>query len=167
MDVGFVGLGHMGAPMAQNLQRLAIISSSTIAGAARLKPWRARARKSPNALPMRQGKILITMLADDPAVEGVVFGDRGAHSALRRDAIHISMSTISVGLSDHLTEAHGKAGQGYVAASVFGRPEAAAAAKLFIITAGADAMLNVAISCLMRWVRRHLSSATDPPRPIW
>jgi 3-hydroxyisobutyrate dehydrogenase-like beta-hydroxyacid dehydrogenase len=116
---------------------------------------------------MRQGKILITMLADDPAVEGVVFGDRGAHSALRRDAIHISMSTISVGLSDHLTEAHGKAGQGYVAASVFGRPEAAAAAKLFIIAAGADAMLNVAISCLLRWVRRHLSSATDPPRPIW
>jgi len=126
MDVGFVGLGHMGAPMAQNLQRLAIISSSTIAGAARLKPWRARARKSPNALPMRQGKILITMLADDPAVEGVVFGDRGAHSALRRDAN-----------------------------------------KLFIIAAGADAMLNVAISCLLRWVRRHLSSATDPPRPIW
>jgi 3-hydroxyisobutyrate dehydrogenase-like beta-hydroxyacid dehydrogenase len=52
------------------------------------------------------------------------------------------MSTISVALSDHLTEAHGKAGQGYVAAPVFGRPEAAAAAKLFIIAAGADEMLK-------------------------
>jgi 3-hydroxyisobutyrate dehydrogenase-like beta-hydroxyacid dehydrogenase len=59
-----------------------------------------------------QGEILITMLADDPAVEDVVFGDRRALSALRRDAIHISMSTISVGLSVHLAEAHGKAGQG-------------------------------------------------------
>jgi 3-hydroxyisobutyrate dehydrogenase-like beta-hydroxyacid dehydrogenase len=58
-----------------------------------------------------------------------VFGDRGALSVLRRDAIHISMSTISVALSDHLTGAHGNAGQGYVAAPVFGRPEAAAAAK--------------------------------------
>jgi 3-hydroxyisobutyrate dehydrogenase-like beta-hydroxyacid dehydrogenase len=89
-----------------------------------------------------QSEILITMLADDPALEGVVFGDRGALSALHRDAIHISMSTISVGLSDHLTEAHGKAGQGYVTAPVFGRPEPAAAAKLFIIAAGADAMLK-------------------------
>ncbi|WP_224497070.1 NAD(P)-binding domain-containing protein [Bradyrhizobium septentrionale] len=87
-----------------------------------------------------QDEILITMLADDATVEGVEFGDRGALSALRRDAIHISMSTISVGLSDHLTEAHGKAGQGYVAAPVFGRP--AAAAKLFIIATGADAMLK-------------------------
>jgi 3-hydroxyisobutyrate dehydrogenase-like beta-hydroxyacid dehydrogenase len=52
------------------------------------------------------------------------------------------MSTISVALSNRLAEAHGKAGQGYVAAPVFGRPEAAAAAKLFVVAAGADATLG-------------------------
>src|ERR1700722_20785428 len=112
MDVGFIGLGHMGAQMARNLLK---------AGHHLIVYNRTRSKAE-----------------TDPAVEGVVFGDRGALSALRRDAIHISMSTISVALSDHLTEAHGKAGQGYVAAPVFGRPEAATAAKLFIIAAGAD-----------------------------
>src|SRR3984885_13055347 len=168
MDVGFIGLGHMGAPMARNMLKAGhhlIVYNRTRSKVETLA--REGAQIAERVADACQGEVLITMLADDPAVEGVVFGDRGAHSALRRDAIHISMSTISVGLSDHLTEAHGKAGQGYVAASVFGRPEAAAAAKLFIIAAGADAMLNVAISCLLRWVRRHLSSATDPPRPIW
>jgi 3-hydroxyisobutyrate dehydrogenase-like beta-hydroxyacid dehydrogenase len=69
---------------------------------------------------------------------GLGLSEGGALNALGRNAIHISMSTISVALSDRLAEAHGKAGQGYVAAPVFGRPEAAAAARLFIIAAGAD-----------------------------
>ena len=82
--------------------------------------------------------VVITMLAEDAAVEGVVFGDGGGLSTLGRDAVHISMSTISVALSDRLAEAHRKAGQVYIAAPVFGRPEAAAAAKLFIVAAGAE-----------------------------
>jgi 3-hydroxyisobutyrate dehydrogenase-like beta-hydroxyacid dehydrogenase len=88
-----------------------------------------------------RGDFLITMLSDDAAVEDVVFAKGGALAALGRNATHISMSTISVALSDRLAEAHAKAGQGYIAAPVFGRPEAAAAAKLFIIAAGADAAL--------------------------
>jgi hypothetical protein len=72
---------------------------------------------------------------------GLGLSEGGALNALGRNAIHISMSTISVALSDRLAEAHGKAGQGYVAAPVFGRPEAAAAARLFIIAAGADATI--------------------------
>jgi 3-hydroxyisobutyrate dehydrogenase-like beta-hydroxyacid dehydrogenase len=88
-----------------------------------------------------RGDALITMLSDDAAVEGVIFGSAGALASLGRDAVHISMSTISVALSERLAAAHAGAGQGYVAAPVFGRPEAAAAAKLFIIAAGADATI--------------------------
>jgi 3-hydroxyisobutyrate dehydrogenase-like beta-hydroxyacid dehydrogenase len=84
------------------------------------------------------GDVLITMLADDHAVETVVFGQEGVVAALPPNAIHVSMGTISVALSDRLAEAHARAGQGYVAAPVFGRPEAAAAAQLFIIAAGGD-----------------------------
>jgi 3-hydroxyisobutyrate dehydrogenase-like beta-hydroxyacid dehydrogenase len=76
------------------------------------------------------------MLADDSAVEAAFFGDGNGLSALGQGAVHISMSTISVALSDRLAEAHRSAGQAFVAAPVFGRPEAAAAAKLFVVAAG-------------------------------
>jgi 3-hydroxyisobutyrate dehydrogenase-like beta-hydroxyacid dehydrogenase len=83
-----------------------------------------------------KGDIVITMLADDDAVEEIVLGSGGLIRALRENAIHLSMSTITVGFSEVLTEAHHAAGQHFVAAPVFGRPEAAAAARLFIVAAG-------------------------------
>jgi len=84
-----------------------------------------------------QGEAVVTMLADDRAVEGVVFGDQGVIGSLGPRAIHLSMSTISVALSESLARAHAKAGQRFVAAPVFGRPDVAAAGKLFIVAAGA------------------------------
>jgi 3-hydroxyisobutyrate dehydrogenase-like beta-hydroxyacid dehydrogenase len=77
------------------------------------------------------------MLANDEAVEGIVFGDDGIVSSLASGATHVSSSTVSVGLAERLTEAHAQAGQQFVAAPVFGRPEAAQAAKLFVVAAGA------------------------------
>ena len=84
-----------------------------------------------------RGDVVVTMLADDAAVESVVFGDRGVIATLGKGMMHISMSTTSVELSQRLAAAHGVAGQRFVAAPVFGRPEAAAAAKLFIVAGGA------------------------------
>jgi 3-hydroxyisobutyrate dehydrogenase-like beta-hydroxyacid dehydrogenase len=142
MDVGFIGLGHMGAPMARNLlkagHRVTVFNRTRGKAEALAREGAQIADRVTDAC---RGDVLITMLSDDAAVAAVVFGDGGALEALSSKAIHNSMSTISVALSDRLAEAHGKAGQGYVAAPVFGRPEAAAAAKLFIIAAGADATL--------------------------
>jgi 3-hydroxyisobutyrate dehydrogenase-like beta-hydroxyacid dehydrogenase len=139
MDVGFIGLGHMGAPMALNLlkagHRVTVYNRTRGKAEALAREGAQVAERVADAC---HGDVLITMLSDDRAVEDVVFSEGGALNALDRNAIHISMSTISVALSDRLAEAHGKAGQGYVAAPVFGRPEAAAAARLFIIAAGAD-----------------------------
>jgi 3-hydroxyisobutyrate dehydrogenase-like beta-hydroxyacid dehydrogenase len=83
-----------------------------------------------------RGEILITMLADDAAVEAVLFGDSGVWQSLPAGAMHVSMSTISVTLSERLERMHQEAGQIYATAPVFGRPEAAAAAKLFVVAAG-------------------------------
>ena len=83
-----------------------------------------------------RGDAIITMLSNDDAVEGVTFGNDGVIDNLPSGAIHISMSTISVALSERLAAAHAKAGQQYIAAPVFGRPEAAAAAKLFVVAGG-------------------------------
>jgi 3-hydroxyisobutyrate dehydrogenase-like beta-hydroxyacid dehydrogenase len=81
-------------------------------------------------------EIVITMLADDHAVESVVFGKQGLLEAMPPGGLHISMSTISPDLSRRLSTAHCELGHQYIAAPVFGRPEAAAAAKLFVIAAG-------------------------------
>jgi 3-hydroxyisobutyrate dehydrogenase-like beta-hydroxyacid dehydrogenase len=88
------------------------------------------------------GEAVITMLADDTAVSGVVLGKGGIIENLPKGAIHISMSTISVALSKSLAQAHAEAGQRFVAAPVFGRPDAAAAAKLFIVPAGDPAAIK-------------------------
>ena len=142
MDIGFVGLGNMGTPMALNLIKSGhrvIVYNRTRSKAEALSAKGARI--ADRIADSCRGDALITMLSDDAAVEGVIFASDGALASLGRDAVHISMSTISVALSERLAAAHAKAGQGYVAAPVFGRPEAAAAAKLFIIAAGADATI--------------------------
>jgi len=74
-------------------------------------------------------------------LEAVVFGADGVLGALRESALHVSCSTISVALSERLTAAHAQAGQGYVAAPVFGRPDAAAAARLAVVAGGDEAAL--------------------------
>ncbi len=84
----------------------------------------------------------MTMLADDKAAQQVALGEGGIVENLTKSAIHISSSTISVGLSARLTAEHAKAGQRFVAAPVFGRPDVAVAGKLFIAAAGAEAALQ-------------------------
>jgi 3-hydroxyisobutyrate dehydrogenase-like beta-hydroxyacid dehydrogenase len=84
----------------------------------------------------------MSMLANDDAVEGVTFGEGGIVASLAQGATHVSSSTISVPLSERMTAAHAEAGQRFAAAPVFGRPEAARAAKLFVVAAGEPATLQ-------------------------
>lgn len=137
MDIGFIGLGRMGQAMARALLKAGFrltVYNRTRACAEALRAEGATVADSPTEA--GKGDLVITMLADDPAVEAVVFGEHGVLGALRKGAIHAGMSTITVALSKRLTDAHQVAGQHYVAAPVFGRPDAAAAGKLFIVAAG-------------------------------
>jgi 3-hydroxyisobutyrate dehydrogenase-like beta-hydroxyacid dehydrogenase len=83
--------------------------------------------------------IVISMLPDDAAVRDVVFGQEapGLASGLKRGAVHLCMSTISTSMASQVAAEHERRGQGYVAAPVFGNPEAAKARQLFIIAGGA------------------------------
>ncbi len=138
MDVGFFGLGNMGKGMARSLLRAGhtvTVYNRTRSRAEELAAEGARVAGSP--ADACGGDVVITMLADDRAVEDVVLGEGRLVSAMVPGKLHISMSTISVALTERLAQAHRNAGQQYVAAPVFGRPEAAATAKLFIIAAGA------------------------------
>lgn len=93
-----------------------------------------------------RGDAVLTMLADDRAVESIVFSGSGIIESLPAGAIHISSSTISVVLSERLEAAHAKAGQLFVAAPVIGRPDAAAAGQLYVVAAGAPDAVKAAAS---------------------
>jgi 3-hydroxyisobutyrate dehydrogenase-like beta-hydroxyacid dehydrogenase len=137
MDIGFIGLGRMGRGMAANLVKAGhtvTVYNRTAAKADELV--RQGARLAGSVAEACGGEVAITMLADDAAVDETVFGEHGVLASLAPGATHISSSTISVNLSRRLAAAHGAAEQHYVAAPVFGRPEAAAAAKLFVIAGG-------------------------------
>jgi 3-hydroxyisobutyrate dehydrogenase-like beta-hydroxyacid dehydrogenase len=88
--------------------------------------------------------VVISMLPDDDAVRDVVLGREdlgidGLALGLKRGAIHLSMSTISSSTASRLAREHARHGQGYVAAPVFGNPDAARARELFLVAAGGPA----------------------------
>jgi 3-hydroxyisobutyrate dehydrogenase-like beta-hydroxyacid dehydrogenase len=138
MRVGFIGLERMGAGMAANLikagHEVTVYNRSPDKTAPLVALGGTAATRIADAC---GGDAVITMLADDHAVESVVFGDAGIGATLSQGAVHVSCSTISVALSSRLAQAHKDAGQRFLAAPVFGRPEAAAAAKLFVVAGGA------------------------------
>jgi 3-hydroxyisobutyrate dehydrogenase-like beta-hydroxyacid dehydrogenase len=143
MEIGFIGLGNMGQGMAANL-----LKAGHRVTAYNRSPGKAEALAQQGAVAARTvaeastGDVVFTMLADDRAVEAVTFGEDGIVASLRPGATHVSSSTISVALSQRLAAAHAEAGQRYVAAPVFGRPQAASAAKLFVVAAGAPEVLE-------------------------
>jgi len=120
------------------------------------------ARKAAQLADACRGEAVITMLADDNAVSDTVWGDGKLLATLPQRAIHVSMSTISVALSKRLTEAHADAGQRYIAAPVFGRPEAAAAAKLFIVPAGDPAAVAACQPLFDAAGQKTVPMGTDP-----
>ncbi len=138
MKVGFIGLGQMGSGMAANLIKAGHEVTVYNRTQAKVQPLVAMGAHAASHLAFAcHGDVVITMLADDDAVGSVAFGEQGLIASLGKDKIHVSMSTISVALSEKLTTAHADAGQRYIAAPVFGRPEAAASARLFLLNAGA------------------------------
>jgi 3-hydroxyisobutyrate dehydrogenase-like beta-hydroxyacid dehydrogenase len=102
------------------------------------------------------------MLANDDAVEAVTFGEGGILATLGEGAVHVSSSTISVELATRLSAAHAEAGQRFVAAPVFGRPEAAEAAKLFVVAAGEPGAVQTVSPIFEAIGQRTFVVADDP-----
>ena len=137
MNVGFIGLGRMGTGMAESLLRAGHHVTVYNRSAEKARPLEERGAKgAPSVAEVCANPVVFTMLADDAALEAVAYGEDGLLRRLNRGALHVSSSTVSVEISEQLARDHAAAGQRYIAAPVFGRPEAAAAAKLFIVAAG-------------------------------
>ena len=140
--IGFVGLGRMGTVMAANI---AAAGHPVIAYVRREEqaPSLAALGLDPTRdfADMFECEIVATMVPDDDAISEVVFGHRDDHAdglagGMMPGAIHLSMSTISPATAARLAAEHEARWQGYVAAPVFGNPDAAKARELFIIAGG-------------------------------
>jgi 3-hydroxyisobutyrate dehydrogenase-like beta-hydroxyacid dehydrogenase len=140
MKVGFLGLGRMGSGIAANILRaghdLAVWNRSKEKAEPLVRDGALVARTPKQAADRRD--VVFTMLADDAALDEVLSGDDGLIAGIEPNALHVSMSTISVAAADAVARRHAGRGQRFISAPVFGRPEAAAAAKLFVV-AGGDA----------------------------
>jgi 3-hydroxyisobutyrate dehydrogenase-like beta-hydroxyacid dehydrogenase len=162
MKIGFVGLGQMGSGIAANIiaagHELTVWNRSDGPVKALVEKGAIAARTPEDAL---KGELLFSMLANDKAISEV--GLDGALLAKAKPGlVHVNLATISVELAQRLTEAHRARGLGYVASPVFGRPDAAAAANLVVVAAGAKADIEKARPVLER-IGRHLEVLGDKP----
>ncbi len=142
MKVGFIGLGAMGSAMASNLVaagHAVTVWNRSEAAAEPLLALGAKLARTPDRAVL--GDAVCSMLANDQAVRAV-FLDSGLLDAMDPGTVHVNHATISVALAQELTEAHASRGIDYVAAPVFGRPDAAAAAKLNIVAAGKQVAID-------------------------
>jgi 3-hydroxyisobutyrate dehydrogenase-like beta-hydroxyacid dehydrogenase len=146
VDIGFIGLGAMGAAIAANLIKAGHAVSVWNRTASRAEGLVAQGATLA-ATPRQAGEgkaVVFSMLADDPALLAALNGPDGLLAGLPEGALHVAMSTNSVATADHAAALHKEHGQRYVAAPVFGRPDAAAAGRLWIAAAGAPADLDEA-----------------------
>ena len=135
MDIGFLGLGNMGEPIAASLVAAGHQVTVWNRTAAKAEPLVNKGAKlARNVGEASKHDVVLTMVADDHALEEIL--QNGLLDSLPSGGLHISLSTISVAMSERLKQVHSERKQLYVSAPVFGRPEAAAAKKLFVVAAG-------------------------------
>jgi len=164
MRIGFLGLGNMGAAIAANLKRASHEVTVWNRSADKARPLvelGATLAATPKAAAADRD-VVFTMLADDAALDSVMTGVDGLIAGLKPGALHVSMSTIAVATAERLAATHRAQGQGFLCAPVFGRPEAAQAAKLFVVAAGDPADLRTAGPLLRVIGQRVFEVGTTP-----
>lgn len=136
MRIGFIGLGAIGAPMAHNLVAAGLDVTVWNRSPDKCAPLvEAGAAQAKSPADCAACDVLITMLADDAALEALV-SEHDLVAALGKNTVHVNMATVSIDFAKHMSEIHAAAGKTYIAAPVLGRPDVAKAGKLQIVAAG-------------------------------
>lgn len=150
MKLGFIGLGNLGTPIAENLidkGHPLIVYNRTASKAQPLADKGATVAGSVKEL-AAASDIVFTIVSDDAALNQITLGDDGIAANLKQGGIHVSMSTILPATSTQLADVHQQHGSHYVAAPVLGRPEAAKARKANFLLSG-DASVAAIIKPLL------------------
>jgi 3-hydroxyisobutyrate dehydrogenase-like beta-hydroxyacid dehydrogenase len=167
-EIGFIGLGRMGAAMAANLAAKGRRVIAYVRRPDQIGKLEALGlRPTTDIGDLLHCDVVISMLPDDDAVREIVFGRGdidlyGLAAGLNPGAVHLSMSTISTATASLLASEHARNGQGYIAAPVFGNPDAAKARQLFIVAAGAPADIERCEPILDGLGQRTFVIGTEP-----
>ncbi|PLS01894.1 NAD(P)-dependent oxidoreductase [Neobacillus cucumis] len=138
IEVGFIGLGNMGQPMVKNLLKAGFkvkVYNRTPNKASEVVEAGAEQVNRPCDTVTPDG-IVVTMVSNDQVLEELVYSPDGIGEKLGKDGIHLSMSTVAPDTSRRLAKYHQEKGSFYIASPVFGRPEAAEAQKLWVMSSG-------------------------------
>ena len=163
LTIACIGLGRMGAGIAGNLQasgcRFVVYNRTS----AKMEPFAAV-----GATPARSAReaastadFVVTSLMDDQSVYDLLSGEEGILTGLRPGAIHIGTSTVSPGCSTRCAGLHQQHGSHYIAAPVFGRPEAAAAGRLFTFVSGEPEVIERARPVLETYTQSIVALGED------
>ncbi len=145
MKIGFIGLGNLGSPIAENLLQKGhalIVYNRTASKALHLTEKGATIARSVKEL-ASACDIVFSIVADDAALNHITLGDNGVAANLKAGGIHISMSTILPATTTHLYNAHQQYTNHYIAAPVMGRPEAARLRKLNFLVSGEASIIAI------------------------
>ncbi len=164
IKVGVIGLGRMGRHMARRLVDAGhdvVVFNRTASKATDLVAAGAHPAASVGeACDARD--VVLTMLADDAALEEIALARDGLRDRLAAGAIHLVMGTHGVDAIRRLDAVHAHARQRLVAAPVLGRPEAAEAGQLGIVAAGPAAAVSECAPLFDVIGRRVFDAGTDP-----
>jgi 3-hydroxyisobutyrate dehydrogenase-like beta-hydroxyacid dehydrogenase len=164
MDIGFIGLGHMGGGIAAKLLkpgRPLKVWNRSPGPVARLVAQGAEAAASPaEAL---DADVTFSMLANDEVIEALIV-ESGALDEAREGLVHVNLATISAALARRMDDLHRARGLAYVAAPVLGRPDVAAAGQLNGLCAGAPGAVAIARPLLEEFTRAVWPLGDDPVR---
>jgi 3-hydroxyisobutyrate dehydrogenase-like beta-hydroxyacid dehydrogenase len=161
--VGFIGLGNMGLAMASNLLKAGFglrVYNRTAEKARPLLELGASLARSPAEV-AEPGGIVVTMVSNDQAVEDITLGPEGLLARLG-NGIHLSMSTIAPRTARRLAGFHHEQGSRYIASPVFGKPEVAVQAKLWVVTSG-DAAARARVRPLQEAIGQQVFDFGDEP----
>jgi 3-hydroxyisobutyrate dehydrogenase-like beta-hydroxyacid dehydrogenase len=164
MNVGFIGLGAMGAAMVRNLLGKGV--SVTVWNRSRAIVDELAAEGATPAATVDEAfaaDIVLTMLAHDQAMRAVLL-DSAVLAKARKGVVHINLATISTALAAELSALHAELGLGYVASPVFGRPPVAQAGGLNVLAAGAPDAVAKAMPVLELLAAKVWPLGDDPVR---
>ncbi len=168
MRIGFIGLGRMGQGMAARVLgggHDLLVYNRTAGKTAELAGGGAKVTAN-IADACRDRDLVISMVADDAALEAITLGQGGVRENLSKDAVYVSMGTHSAGAIQSVDAALKASGKTFVAAPVLGRPDAAAAGQLVIVAAGPSAALKKCEPIFALMGRKTMEAATAPEAAI-
>jgi 3-hydroxyisobutyrate dehydrogenase-like beta-hydroxyacid dehydrogenase len=164
LTIACIGLGRMGAGIARNVQASGchfVVYNRTPEKTDPFVAAGAQAARTPGEA-SRYADFVITSLMDDASVFDTLLGDNGILAGMKPGAIHIGTSTISPGASVRIAQLHEETGTHYLSAPVAGRPDAAAAGRLFTFVAGTLDIIDRARPVLEKYTQQIIPLGEDP-----